>query len=166
VSKTFGDDYKGRKEARVFDGVLMYFPDAVAAVAAVSVAGNKQHNPGEKLHWAREKSTDQMNTALRHMIDYGRGEQLDTDGTRHLAKAAWRVLAELQLSIEAERVVKEPPEGVKSPLKDDSILRKCACGKCDLAYHPGDLPPQIYDMEAGIHHSEVICAYGNGERLA
>ena len=56
-------DYKARKDLPIFDGVLMYFPDAIAAVAAVSAAGNAQHNPGEKLHWAREKSTDQMNTS-------------------------------------------------------------------------------------------------------
>jgi hypothetical protein len=108
MSQTFGDDYKARKDAQVFDGVLMYFPDAVAAVAAVSVQGNKQHNPGEKLHWAREKSTDQMNTALRHMMDHGVGERFDSDGTRHLAKTAWRVLAALQLDIEAERAQAKP----------------------------------------------------------
>jgi hypothetical protein len=103
----FGEDYKGRKDVPVFDGVLMYFPDAIAAVAAVSMAGNAQHNPGEKLHWAREKSTDQFNTATRHMMDHGTGARYDTDGTRHLAKSAWRILAALQLDIEAERETNE-----------------------------------------------------------
>lgn len=96
-------DYASRKALPIFDGVLMYFPDAIAAVAAVSVAGNSQHNPGEKLHWAREKSTDQLNTAQRHMMDHGMGNVRDTDGTYHIAKAAWRLLAELQLTIEQER---------------------------------------------------------------
>lgn len=93
-----------RKRVPIFSGVLMYFPDALAAVAEVSKIGNDQHNPGEPLHWAREKSTDQLDCAVRHIMDYGTGVKLDPlDGGRHLAKAAWRVLAELQLSIEKER---------------------------------------------------------------
>jgi len=95
-------DNKERKALPIFDGVLMYFPDALLAVAAVSKAGNDQHNPGQPLHWARGKSMDQMNTALRHMMDYGMGLHMDTDGTQHLAKAAWRILAQLQLNIEED----------------------------------------------------------------
>lgn len=85
----------------------MYFPDALAAVAQVSKVGNDQHNPGEPLHWARGKSMDQLNTAFRHMIDHGTGNVYDDGGkTRHLAKAAWRILAALQLSIEDEETRK------------------------------------------------------------
>lgn len=91
-----------RKALPVFRGVLGYFPDAILAVAAVSKAGNDQHNPGEPLHWARGKSTEQMDTALRHMMDHALGNPRDTDGTYHMAKAAWRCLAELQLAIERE----------------------------------------------------------------
>jgi len=72
-------------------------------VAHVSKLGNDQHNPGEPLHWARGKSTDQMDTAARHMVDHGVGDTRDADGAYHLAKAAWRILAELQLTIEKER---------------------------------------------------------------
>ena len=126
MSDLFGTDYEGRKAIPIFEGVIMYFPKALAAVAEVSHAGNAQHNPGEPLHWARGKSMDQYNTALRHMMDHrmgggridvaGVGPQLegqkinngwkmearDKDGVRHLAKAAWRVLAALQLDIEEE----------------------------------------------------------------
>lgn len=96
-------DDKARKAIPLFTGFLMYFPDACAAVAEVSRIGNDQHNPGEPLHWAREKSTDQMNTAQRHMVDHGRGNFKDTDGAWHLAKAIWRLSAELQLTIEREQ---------------------------------------------------------------
>lgn len=91
-----------RKALPIWTGVVMYFPDALAAVAEVSRVGNDQHNPGQPLHWAREKSTDQMNTAFRHMLDHARGQRFDTDGSRHLAKAIWRLCAELQLDIERE----------------------------------------------------------------
>ena len=100
---------KDRKRIPIFTGFLMYFPDAVAAVAEVSRVGNEQHNPGEPLHWAREKSTDQLNTAQRHMIDHGVGNTKDTDGTYHLAKAIWRLAAELQLTIERERAQTNSP---------------------------------------------------------
>lgn len=92
-----------RKELKLWDFQFGYFPDAWLAVVRVAVAGNKQHNPGEPLHWAREKSTDQLNTAFRHQWDYGRGIKKDTDGQYHLAKAIWRLSAQLQLDIEAER---------------------------------------------------------------
>ena len=93
-------DDKARKALPVFRGPVMYFPDALLAVAAVCKAGNDQHNPGQPLHWAREKSTEHMDTAMRHMMDHGLGNHQDIDGTWHLAKAAWRLLAELQLTIE------------------------------------------------------------------
>lgn len=76
-----------------------YFPDALVAVAHVSWAGNNQHNPGQPLHWAREKSTDQADTMIRHYLQRG---LIDTDGMRHTAKMAWRALAMLQLEIEGE----------------------------------------------------------------
>lgn len=97
---------KDRKVLPVFTGPLMYFPHALLEVARVCKVGNDQHNPGQPMHWAREKSTDQMNTALRHMMDHGLGNQKDTDGTYHLAKAAWRILAELELAVERDLAAK------------------------------------------------------------
>lgn len=93
-------DAAERKRLPLWTFLVEYFPDAFLAVLDVSVKGNDQHNPGQKLHWARAKSTDQMNTAFRHMWDYGRGVKKDTDGAWHLAKAIWRLSAQLQLEIE------------------------------------------------------------------
>lgn len=89
-----------RKNVPVFSGVVAYFPDALIALAAVSKTGNDQHNPGQPLHWARDKSNDHVDCAMRHLIEHG---QIDTDGHSHTAKAAWRLLAMLQLEIEASR---------------------------------------------------------------
>lgn len=89
-----------RKDIPIFRGVLMYFPDAIAAVAALSQAGNEQHNPGSELHWDRSKSGDEHDALVRHLMEAG---ELDTDGQRHSAKVAWRALAALQKEIEAER---------------------------------------------------------------
>ena len=87
-----------REEHPVGTGVLDYFPDALVAVSHVSFIGNQQHNPGEPLHWAREKSTDEADAIIRHFLQRG---TLDTDGLRHSAKMAWRALALLQKEMEA-----------------------------------------------------------------
>jgi len=95
-------DSKERKDVPIARGVLDYFPDALAEVARVSKAGNDQHNPGEPMHWAKEKSTDHADCIVRHLIDRGR---VDTDGQRHSAKVAWRALALLQTELEASAMV-------------------------------------------------------------
>lgn len=88
-----------RKKFPVASGLLDYFPDALAAISNVSYRGNEQHNPGEPLHWAREKSTDEADTMQRHFLQRG---TIDTDGIRHSAKMCWRALALLQKEIEGE----------------------------------------------------------------
>jgi Domain of unknown function (DUF5664) len=96
-----------RKQYPVYSGVLGYFPAAIAELAHVSYVGNEQHNPGEPLHWAREKSTDQGDTALRHIMDH-ENDPIDSDGCYHLAKAAWRILAGLQIYLEKKGAPKAP----------------------------------------------------------
>ena len=95
---TLPADAKTRKTFPLATGLLDYFPDALAAVAHLSYVGNKQHNPGQALRWAREKSIDHPDTLLRHFVERG---TLDIDGERHSAKVAWRALAILQLELEA-----------------------------------------------------------------
>ena len=103
----FSTDPQARKQYPVYSGVLCYFPAALAEVAHVSYLGNEQHNPGQPLHWARGKSPDQGDTTIRHMMDH-ENDPIDTDGTYHLAKAAWRILAKLQLHLEAQGAPKAP----------------------------------------------------------
>jgi len=89
---------KERKERPVYSGVLRYFPLALLEIARVSYVGNEQHNPGAPVHWDREKSTDEADALVRHLLQAG---ELDTDGLRHTAKAAWRALALLEKELEA-----------------------------------------------------------------
>jgi hypothetical protein len=88
-----------RKQYPVASGVLDYFPDAIVAISNLSQRGNDQHNPGQPLHWDREKSGDEPDTMIRHFLQRG---TMDTDGARHTVKMAWRALAMLQKEIEAE----------------------------------------------------------------
>lgn len=92
-------DKQTRKETPIYSGVLKYFPDALAEVARVSFIGNEQHNPGEPLHWAKEKSKDEPDACVRHLLESETEDgmpRLDEDNTYHAAKAAWRALAHLQ----------------------------------------------------------------------
>lgn len=90
MSGPFPEGSAERKEYPVHSIVAGYFPAAIAAVAHHSYLGNLKHNPGESLHWARGKSDDHHEAAMRHLIE---GD---------LVGAAWRVLAALQLQREAE----------------------------------------------------------------
>lgn len=97
-----------RKLMPVATGCLNYFPDALLLVAWVSRAGNDKHNPGQPLHWAKEKSTDQADCEVRHMLDYFRGEAPDPGleplgDLGHLASKAWRALAHLQVACDEKR---------------------------------------------------------------
>ena len=98
---------KDRKERPLFRGLMQYFPDACMEVAYCSWKGNEQHNPGEPMHWARGKSTDQEDCIVRHLLERG---TFDDDGIRHSAKVAWRALAMLQLELEAAREQDDEPE--------------------------------------------------------
>ena len=95
-------DAATRKAHPIVTGVLDYFPDALLDVAHCSKVGNDQHNPGEPLHWTRDKSTDHVDCIGRHLVQRG---TKDTDGVRHSAKVAWRALAALQIEIENERLL-------------------------------------------------------------
>lgn len=87
-----------RKDFPLARGLLDYFPDALAAVANCSLVSNEKHNPGEPLHWAREKSSDHADALMRHLVE--RGEIDSDDGILHDVKVAWRALAMLQEELE------------------------------------------------------------------
>lgn len=112
---TLPTDAADRKNIPLATGMLDYFTSALIEVAKVSFEGNKQHNPGQPMHWARQKSTDQVDTLLRHLVERG---TLDVDGMRHSAKVAWRALAILQLELEAEGA--PVARGSREPLKEKS----------------------------------------------
>ena len=88
-------DSKTRKEIPVYSGFIKYFPDATAAVAQCSFIANEQHSPGEEMHWAKDKSKDELDALMRHMID-DTMEDRDEEGIMHAVKLAWRGMANLQ----------------------------------------------------------------------
>ena len=105
ITKTFNKELEleeqkdDRKGMPVYSGVLSYFPDALKEVAKCSLAGQKQHNQGDKLYWDKNKSFDNEDALVRHLIDHSKNP-VDEDGVLHLAKVAWRALASLQIYLE------------------------------------------------------------------
>ncbi len=90
---TLPDDSAARKEIPIAEGVLRYFPAALAAVAKVSKAGNDKHNGKDTpLHHSRGKSMDHADCILRHMMDMVE-RPIDKDGIPEVAYLAWRALA-------------------------------------------------------------------------
>jgi hypothetical protein len=94
-------DSAARKRIPIVTGLVDYFPDALAAVAEVSFVGNEKHNPGQPLHWSREKSADHADCIGRHLVERGTIDEVTK--VRHSAQLAWRALALLQIEIEADK---------------------------------------------------------------
>lgn len=104
VAVMLSTDSKARKDVPIATGVLDYFPDAIAAVAELSKIANEKHNPGEPLHWSREKSNDHPDCLARHFLERGTFDAgWAPRKVRHSTQVAWRALAILQLEIEAGR---------------------------------------------------------------
>lgn len=101
------EDGETRARYPLYDGLFAYFPAALCEVARWSIVGNEKHNPGERLHWAREKSTDHENKILRHLLD---ARQVDEEGFVEAVALAWRALALCQTILE-ERGWAEGPNG-------------------------------------------------------
>lgn len=109
-----------RKSTPIFDGVLAYFPDAIAEVATCSRVANEQHNGDGPMHWNKTASTDELGSLTRHLLDVARGEEIDDDGILHRAKIAWRALASLQRYLDGEYDVNKT--GVYGVVEDPKDL--------------------------------------------
>ena len=93
---------ESRKLMPVYSGCITYFPDALKEVSKCSLEGQKQHNQGDKLYWDKNKSTDNADALVRHLIDHNKNP-IDDDGILHLAKVAWRALATLQIYLDSKQ---------------------------------------------------------------
>lgn len=67
------------------------------------------------MHWAREKSTDQIDCVARHLLEAG---TIDDDGLLHTGKLAWRALAMLQLELEQHFADADVKKSYRASFKD------------------------------------------------
>ncbi len=147
-------DSAERKHIPMYSGLIAYFPDALAAVAAHTWESNEKHNPGEPMHWAREKSNDHMDCIIRHMTDIATGD----DKIYALKCIIWRSCAELQLTLEAQQQAQKEFNEEKARMirpaavpahrldrienVDAECLWRCTCGRAfqtwtDFMHHSG-----------------------------
>lgn len=121
-----------RKRFPIYSGVLAYFPDALARVAEVSFMGNEKHNPGQPLHWSRQKSADHKDCAARHLIQ-SQWEDLTEQGAEdHLAEAAWRILAALQIREEQRYTLDAPDNAVDDGPRVNPVTAPVTNGNGDF----------------------------------
>lgn len=85
-----------RKATPVFTGFVKYFPHAIEEVSRASLIANEQHHPGTECHWDMDKSKAELDSLMRHLCDYAKGEEFDEDGIKNLTKIAWRAMAMLE----------------------------------------------------------------------
>jgi len=101
-----------RKTYPIREGLFGYFFNALARVARVSFIGNQQHNPGQPLHWARGKSTDQMDCMLRHAGEFDENDFSDASEDAGAAMC-WRALAVFEIYLERKYGLR-PPKNARS----------------------------------------------------
>ena len=98
-----------RKEYPFTTGGVDYFRDAWLYISQVSCKGNQKHNPGEPLHWARDKSADEPDAIGRHLCNR---DNVDDNELLEAGELAWRACADLQKLLEKKYHIK-PPRGCK-----------------------------------------------------
>lgn len=98
TERVIPDDDK-REDYPLFDVLFGYFPAAMCELSRWAKVGNDKHNPGEPLHWAREKSTDHVNKIARHLMDY---DQKDRNGFYEAIPLLWRAAALAQELLEKD----------------------------------------------------------------
>ena len=123
-----------RKDIPLYWGLVNYFRDALIGVAKLSMIGNEQHNPGEPLHWAREKGGDELDAQMRHIFEL---HGIDIDLVPHSVKNAWRALAVCQLDLEANPWTTSVADTLKLMREQADPLNQNAC-TCKGAPHDDD----------------------------
>ena len=92
TSKRLPSDPAERKSIPIHTGFIRYFPDAIVALAKLSLKGGIQHGQtASTLHWDRSKSGDELDAMMRHLVD------------EEWEQVAWRAMANLQKHLEEKQ---------------------------------------------------------------
>jgi hypothetical protein len=162
-------DDKLRKMLPMFKQYARYFPKAQREITKVSVVNNVRYNPERApndINWARGKSPFQLDSAFHHMLEHEvDGKIFDEvppdvqkatgiERVYILAEAAWRIQAELELTIEkVEKAEAEAAKPIPSPFTDQGREAKCGCGKFTFkGLRPGEIVPPVYLPENDVTH--------------
>lgn len=119
-----GRSAEERKSVPLYRGFMLYFPDAMCAVAELSYKASKQHGHAE-MHWEKNKSSDHVDCMLRHLLQ---AEEMDTDGVLHATKVAWRAMANLQVTL--DRIKNADKEVIYYDDELGCLSRTILCVRC------------------------------------
>ncbi len=119
-----GRSAEDRKAVPLYRGFMLYFPDAMCAVAELSWLASKQHGHNE-MHWEKGKSSDHADCLVRHLLQ---ADQYDTDGVLHATKVAWRAMANLQVTL--DKIKQNEEEQEKEEEKGEKPLDGMSCYFC------------------------------------
>ena len=110
-------DATERKKLPIGTGVLDYFPLTMAEIAKASLAGNRQHMPGDVLHWDRSKSSDDFDAMIRHALQRN---DPDAGEVSHVGAMAWRACAVAEKILESRN---NPVKAKQAAKRETNILR-------------------------------------------
>ena len=98
---TAADKQKAAK-VPVWQGVIAYFSNALAAVGAISKFGAAKHNEGKMpTNWRAYECSVYADALARHIFEEGKGDLYDSDsGMLHAGHEAWNALARLEKLLE------------------------------------------------------------------
>ena len=85
-------DAEERREYPVGTFMRDYFPYALTMLAHHSFIANEQHNPGQPMHWAKDKSIGDGNQLMRHFLE---GDKIATAwrAVEAVERECWRLVA-------------------------------------------------------------------------
>ncbi len=128
-------DAKERKSIPLYRGLVRYFSKTLIAIAKLSMIGNEQHNPGQELHWSKDKSTDHADTLMRHLFETG---TIDSDLVPHDVKVAWRACANCETYLDTHpwtESVDDILEFIAKQKAENSYLANLGCAEHEKPFN-------------------------------
>jgi len=175
----FPENDRDRKMLPVFKMITRYFPKALREVTRVCVANNVRYSPDREaadITWARGKSTDQLGSAFRHMLESAVDGRVfepvpaavtaatGIERSYVLAEAAWRVLAALELEIEAheanersQQVAEQALAGIGSEVRGQCLAPGCVAPAFTGGFYCANHAGVSYARPVGSTTSSDVC---------
>lgn len=161
-----------RKQMPVHRGCFKYFPDALMAVAMLSMRADRKHTPNadpndmSRPQWVKDASADHGDCVGRHQLDVGiQDEQMGLD---FMVSVGWRALAQLQAHIDEHGLDSiidwdwEPPfAGVTDAETARELAAQIVEAREDAETARFFEPALGYecaaDADASISHADCVC---------
>ncbi len=155
------------KKDMLAQGVLDYFPNALAAVGRWSRRGNEKYPPvngSKELRWSFDVSTEHADAVLSHLSN--RGELDEEFQQSHTVGVAWRALALLETELIAQGATPGRAVVRTMPIHDEIQVDFCPdCGEeqCDARDNIAaseELAPVELDVDTKAYFDGIVARGG------